>query len=198
MRRLILATLLAFPLPAAAQEMTYARIQTTMGDLDVALEAERAPATTQNFLAYATKGHYDRTLIHRVVPGVLFQGGGYSAQFFERPTGDPVANEASNGLKNERGTLAMARFDDPDSATSQFFVNLVDNPSLDRTGDEWDKDAGYTVFGRIVAGLDVADAIGAVATGPGPDFTPLAAEVPVEDVLILRIDPIEADEVRAE
>ncbi|WP_081871433.1 peptidylprolyl isomerase [Parvularcula oceani] len=187
--------------PAAAQDdqeaAQFARIQTSMGDIDVALEREAAPVTTENFLEYATSGYYDRLIFHRVIPDTLIQGGGFSAQFYERATRDPIVNEASNGLRNERGTIAMARYSDPDSATSQFFVNLRDNPDLDRTGDTYDMDAGYTVFGHVVAGMAVADAIGAVETGPGPAGTGLDAEVPVEPVLILRIDPIAEDEVGA-
>ena len=181
--------------PALAQDLSYARIQTSMGDIDVALEAERAPATTENFLTYAKGGYYDRLAFHRVVPGRLIQGGGYTQRLRPRAARDPIPNEASNGLSNLRGTIAMARLADPDSATSQFYLNLSDNTDLDRTGDAFDFEAGYTVFGRIVAGQDVADAIGAVPTGPGPDHSPFASEVPVEPVLILRIDPIEADEV---
>ena len=196
----LLALLAALPLllaPALAQELTYARIKTSMGDIDLALEAERAPLTTENFLDYATAGFYDRLVFHRVVPDRLIQGGGYNARLYPRATKGPVPNEAANGLKNARGTIAMARQADPDSADSQFFVNLRDNTELDRTGDEFAYQAGYTVFGRVVAGMDVADAIGAVPTGPGPAASPFAAEVPVEPVVILRIDPIEASEVGA-
>ena len=196
----LLALLAALPLllaPALAQELTYARIKTSMGDIDLALEAERAPLTTENFLGYATAGFYDRLVFHRVVPDRLIQGGGYNARLYPRATKGPVPNEASNGLKNVRGTIAMARQADPDSADSQFFVNLRDNTELDRTGDEFAYQAGYTVFGRVVAGMAVADAIGAVPTGPGPAASPFAAEAPVEPVVISRIDPIEASEVGA-
>ena len=196
----LLALLAALPLlvsGALAQELTYARIKTSMGDIDLALEAERAPKTTENFLEYATSGFYDRLVFHRVVPERLIQGGGYNARLYPRATRGPIPNEAANGLKNVRGTIAMARQADPDSADSQFFVNLRDNTSLDRTGDEFAYQAGYTVFGRVVAGMAVADAIGAVATGPGPASSPFAAEVPVTPVVIERIDPIGESEVGA-
>ena len=183
-------------LPAWAQDVIHARIQTSMGDIDVALDAGRAPIGTENFLAYAESGAYDRVIWHRVIPETLIQGGGYNAFYFKRPVRDPIPNEA-NGLRNERGTLAWARLDDPDSADSQFFINLRHNDSLDRTGDRFDYQAGYSVFGRVVAGMAVADAIGGVATGPGPEDSPFAAEVPVEPVLILRVDRIDADEVGA-
>ena len=183
--------------PAAAQEVAHARIQTSMGDIVLELEAERAPETTANFLEYAQDGFYDRLVFHRVVPERLIQGGGYNARYYPRATRGPIPNEASNGLKNERGTIAMARQADPDSADSQFFINLRANPELDRTGDQFDFEAGYTVFGRVIAGMDVVDAIGAVATGPGPDHSPLAAEVPVEPVVITRIDPIPEEEAEA-
>lgn len=183
-------------LPAGAQELAYARIKTNYGDIDLALEAERAPVTTQNFLGYATSGFYDRLIVHRVVRGRLFQGGGYNAQGYPRATKPPIVNEADKGLQNLRGTIAMARQADPDSADSQWFINLADNEELDRSG-ELRAQAGYAVFGRVVAGMDVADAIGGVATGPGPDDSPFAQDYPVEPVVILRVDQIEAAEVGA-
>ena len=194
----ILALCLTFALavPAAAQELSYARIKTSMGDIDLALEAERAPVSTANFLDYATSGFYDRLIVHRVVRDRLFQGGGYNAAGYPRATKDPIVNEADNGLTNARGTIAMARQADPDSADSQWFVNLRDNPELDRSGD-LSTQAGYAVFGRVVAGMDVADAIGAVSTGPGPADSAFAEDFPVEPVVILRIDPIEEAEVGA-
>lgn len=181
----------------SAEDAQFARITTSMGAIDVRLFRDEAPVTTANFLSYATRGHYDRTIFHRVVHGTLIQGGGYNARLYERPTDDPIINEATNGLSNKRGTLAMARFDDPDSARAQFFINLADNTFLDRTGDEWKRDAGYAVFGEVVAGMDVADAIGAVATGEGEGGIYLPAEVPLDPIIILRIDPIGEDSVGA-
>lgn len=185
------------PVDAAVPLVTYARIQTSMGDIDIALLREEAPVTTANFLAYATSGFYDRLVFHRVVEGVLIQGGGYGRTLNPRATQPPIINEATNGLSNLRGTLAMARQAEPDSATSQFFINLADNTFLDRTGDEFKKDAGYAVFARVVSGMDVADAIGAVETGPAEGFVYFEADVPVEPILIRRIDPITEEEVGA-
>lgn len=174
--------------PAAAAE-TYARISTSKGDIIVALDAEKAPATVENFLRYATDGHYDRTLMHRIVAGFVIQGGGYSRAFTERPTRPPVKYEGDNGLKNVRGAIAMARTSDPQSAAAQWYINLRDNPGLDHQVNDLGPKYGYTVFGRVTAGMDVVDAIGAVATGPGGPFD---AEVPVEPVVVNRIDAIPA------
>lgn len=187
-------------LPASTQSTsapatTFARIETSLGNIDVELDRTRAPITTTNFLEYAKTGYYDRLIFHRVIPGVLIQGGGYSASLYTRAARPPIRNEATNGLKNRRGTIAMARFDDPDSATSQFFINLADNPTLDRTGDQYKKDAGYAVFGKVVAGMDIADAIGAVETGARAGGVDLTSDVPVETVFIVRIDEIAASDV---
>ncbi len=173
--------------PVFAAEATYAKIQTSMGDIVVELYADKAPASAANFLQYAKSGHYDRTIFHRVVKGYVIQGGGFSKYFNERSTRDPIAYEGDNGLKNTRGTLAMARGDKPGSAQAQWFINLRDNPKLDHRVTDLGPIYGYAVFGRVVEGMDVADAIGAVATGVGGSFD---AEVPVEQVLILRVDQI--------
>ena len=172
---------------AADDNMRHAKIQTSMGDIVVELYPQTAPATVANFLEYATSGHYDRTLIHRVVKGYVIQGGGYSKLFTERNTRDPIPYEGDKGLKNERGTIAMARGDKPESAEAQWFINLQDNPKLDRRVTDLGPIYGYAVFGRVVEGMDVADAIGMVETGPGGDFD---AEVPVEPILIERVDPV--------
>ncbi|GAB4527122.1 MAG: peptidylprolyl isomerase [Amphiplicatus sp.] len=174
---------------AVAEDAPRARIATGMGDIMVELYPDKAPATVENFLRYAKDGHYDRTLVHRVVSGFVIQGGGYSRLFTERPTRDPIPYEGDNGLKNERGTIAMARTDDPNSAAAQWFINLADNPKLDHRVTDLGPIYGYTVFGRVIEGMDVVDAIGAVPTGPGGPF---AAEVPVEPVIIERVDLIEA------
>ncbi|MGV6821066.1 MAG: peptidylprolyl isomerase [Parvularcula sp.] len=188
----LVTSLLAFAAAPQAEELApYARIQTSLGTIDIELYREDAPVTVENFLTYAADGFYDRLVFHRVVSGTLIQGGGYNDRLYPRATRPPIVNEAANGRKNLRGTIAMARLDDPDSATSQFFINLSDNPFLDRTGDEYKKDAGYTVFGKVVAGMDVADAIGAVATSDAEGYDYFPAEVPVEPVIILRVDPLE-------
>ena len=140
---------------------TLVRITTNFGAFTIELENERAPLTTANFLRYVHEGHYTGTIFHRVVPGFVIQGGGLTADMKQKTTRAPIRNEADNGLKNRRGTLSMARTNDPNSATSQFFVNLVDNAFLDpgRGG------AGYAVFGCVTEGMDVVDKIAAVKTG---------------------------------
>ncbi|PQA87807.1 peptidylprolyl isomerase [Hyphococcus luteus] len=173
---------------AQDETATHAKIQTSKGDIVVELYPEKAPKTVANFLRYATEGKYDRTIFHRVVKGFVIQGGGFSRLLTERGKYDPIPYEGDNGLKNKRGTLAMARSDDPDSAQAQWFINLRDNPKLDHDVTEIGPIYGYTVFGRVVEGMDVADAIGQVETGPKGVFD---AEVPVEPVFIERVDPIE-------
>ena len=178
----------------SGDEIVYARIQTSEGDIDLALNKTKAPITVENFFAYAEKGYYDRTIFHRVVPGTLVQGGGYTERFLGRPTEDPIENEATNGLDNERGTIALARHTDPHSATNQWFINLKHNKNLDHENEELMMNWGYAVFGRVVDGMEVADAIGSVETSEGGPFD---AEVPVEPITITRVDRIEADEVGA-
>jgi peptidyl-prolyl cis-trans isomerase A (cyclophilin A) len=136
-------------------------IQTSKGTFKVELEAERAPLTVKNFLAYADEGFYDGTIFHRVIDGFMIQGGGFAGDMTQKPTKAPIKNEASSGLLNKRGTLAMARTSVVDSATAQFFVNVADNDFLNHGS----RDFGYAVFGRVVEGMDVVDAIAKVATG---------------------------------
>ena len=178
----------------AEEAPLYANIQTSKGNIVVELDAQAAPQTVDNFLEYAKSGHYDRTIFHRIVNGFVIQGGGYSQYFNERPTRDPVPYEGDNGLKNVRGTIAMARGDNRNSAQAQWYVNLRDNPDLDHKEFEGLPVYGYAVFGRVVEGMDVADAIGAVETGPGGPFD---AEVPFEPIFILRVDPIDWEEAVA-
>jgi peptidyl-prolyl cis-trans isomerase A (cyclophilin A) len=137
------------------------RFETTLGNFTVELFEKEAPISSRNFLEYADSGHFDGTVFHRVIPGFVIQGGGLTSDMSQKPTQPPIRNEAENGLKNRRGTLSMARTNDPHSATSQFFVNLVDNAFLDpgRGG------AGYAVFGCVTEGMDVVDKIAAVKTG---------------------------------
>lgn len=152
------------------------RFETSHGDFSVEVDEESAPISAQNFLRYVDEGYYDGTIFHRVIPGFMVQGGGFTADMEHKPGHAPIQNEANNGLKNQRGSLAMARTNDLHSATSQFFVNLVDNGFLDhRTGN-----FGYAVFGRVVGGIDVIDKIAKVKTGrrQGHD------DVPAESVLI--------------
>ncbi|HWN07446.1 MAG TPA: peptidylprolyl isomerase [Steroidobacteraceae bacterium] len=152
------------------------RFETSHGDFSVEVDEESAPVSAQNFLRYVDEGYYDGTIFHRVIPGFMVQGGGFAADMEQKPGHAPIQNEADNGLKNLRGSLAMARTNDLHSATSQFFVNLVDNGFLDhRTGN-----FGYAVFGRVVGGIDVIDKIAKVKTGRrhGHD------DVPAEPVLV--------------
>jgi peptidyl-prolyl cis-trans isomerase A (cyclophilin A) len=136
-------------------------VQTSKGTFKVELETERAPLTVQNFLAYADDGFFDGTIFHRVIDGFMIQGGGFAPDMTQKPTKAPIKNEASNGLLNKRGTLAMARTSVVDSATAQFFINLADNDFLNHGS----RDFGYAVFGRVVEGMDVVDAIAKVTTG---------------------------------
>ncbi|MGY2230851.1 peptidylprolyl isomerase [Pseudomonas tolaasii] len=137
--------------PAKAQHVL---ITTTNGDIEIELDPAKAPISTKNFLAYVDKGFYTNTIFHRVIPGFMVQGGGFTAQMSQKPTDAPIKNEASNGLHNVRGTLSMARTNDPNSATSQFFINVADNAFLDPG-----RDAGYAVFAKVVKGMDVVDII---------------------------------------
>ena len=139
-------------------------LHTTQGDITLELDAESAPRTVENFLAYALDGFYDGTIFHRVIDGFMIQGGGFTADMEQKETADPIENEADNGLRNLAGTIAMARTQDPHSATAQFFINIADNEFLDHrapTVQGW----GYAVFGKVVEGMDVVDRIRAVATG---------------------------------
>lgn len=139
------------------------KMQTTLGEMTIELNAEAAPITVKNFLDYVKDGFYEGTIFHRVISGFMIQGGGMTRQMKEKPNHDPIVNEAANGLKNLRGTLAMARTADPDSATSQFFINHKDNEFLDYKGPQRDR-IGYAVFGKVTEGLDVLDKIAAVKT----------------------------------
>jgi peptidyl-prolyl cis-trans isomerase B (cyclophilin B) len=153
------------------------RLKTNHGDIVIELDAEKAPATCANFEQYVRDGHFDGTLFHRVIDGFMIQGGGMTADFTPKPTRDPIQNEAKNGLKNTVGTVAMARTNQPHSATSQFFINVSNNGFLDYPGqDGW----GYCVFGRVVEGMDVVNKIKGVRTGSRHGHQ----DVPVEDVII--------------
>jgi peptidyl-prolyl cis-trans isomerase B (cyclophilin B) len=155
-------------------------IKTNKGDITIELFEEAAPLTVANFLAYVDKGHYSDTIFHRVIPGFMIQGGGFDASMSQKPTDAPIKNEATNRLANERGTLAMARTSEVDSATSQFFINLVDNAFLNHSAPN-PRGYGYCVFGRVTDGMDVVDEIARVRTGrSGPH-----SDVPTETITIL-------------
>lgn len=152
-------------------------IKTTAGDIVVELNAEKAPKTVENFLRYVDDHFYDGTIFHRVIDGFMIQGGGFTPDFVQKSTRSPIVLEANNGLKNDRGTIAMARTMVPNSATSQFFINVRDNASLNAKG----SNDGYAVFGKVVDGMDVVDKIRAVQTGrKGPH-----SDVPVETIEII-------------
>ena len=163
------------------------RIQTNLGDIVVELNKEKAPQTVANFLSYVNDGFYNGTVFHRVIDGFMIQGGGFTEDLQQKATKSPIQNEADNGLKNDRGTLAMARTSDPDSATSQFFINHVDNKPLDFDGPYA---PGYAVFGKVIKGMEVVDAIAAIPTkAVGPH-----ANVPVEAVVIESVKVMEKAE----
>jgi len=165
-----------------------AHIKTSLGEFDVALDAAHAPRTVDNFIRYAKGGHFDGTLIYRVVPAFVLQMGSYDKSFNARPTKAPIPLETSGGLKNLRGTLSMARSDDPASATAEFFINLSDNDSLDPKDGAAPNTTGYAVFGKVVEGMSVIDQIAKVplngGKGPFPDADP-ALPVVIESVTIV-------------
>jgi len=182
----LVAALAAQPSPAspsshlqpAAKSMPHpvVTIQTNLGAVDVELFADKAPKTVENFLAYVKAGHYDGTIFHRVIAGFMVQGGGFDKEMNKKPTRAPVVNEAQNGLQNSIGTIAMARTNDPDSATCQFFINVKDNDMLNRsTGNP-----GYTVFGKVIAGLDVVKKLEAAPTSTQNGMK----DVPVKQLVI--------------
>lgn len=162
MKRLVLAAcslLLAGNLLAA--ENPRVLLNTSMGEIELELEAEKAPVSVENFLGYVERGFYDGTVFHRVIPGFMVQGGGFDEGLSQKPTRDPIKNEADNGLHNVRGTVAMARTQNVNSATSQFFINHRDNDFLDHGS----RDFGYAVFAKVVRGMDVVDQMAQVPTG---------------------------------
>ncbi len=181
------------PAPAAATaKASKVRLKTNKGDILIELNAEKAPITVANFLGYVEKKHYDGTVFHRVIDGFMIQGGGFALEgkdLVEKETGKGITNEGKNGLKNERGTIAMARTNDPDSATSQFFINVGDNEMLN-----YPSNGGYAVFGKVVEGMNVVDQIKSTATGTttltmrhpmtGQKIQAPATDVPTENIVI--------------
>ena len=162
------------------------KLQTTLGDIVIQLNAEKAPISTKNFLTYAKEGFYDGTIFHRVIPDFMAQGGGFTTDFKQKTPHAPITNEANNGLKNKRGTVAMARTPDPDSATSQFFINYKDTAFLDYTSSTpngW----GYAVFGEVIEGMDVVDKMAKTPTGSRGGHQ----DVPKTDIMIEKAEVIE-------
>lgn len=169
---------------AVAAEPVKIVLQTSEGRIMLRLDPDKAPETVQNFLDYVEAGHYAGTIFHRVIPGFMIQGGGFTAGFQQKPTRSPVRNEADNGLKNRRGTIAMARTMDPQSATAQFFINVADNDFLNFQNPT-PRGYGYAVFGEVVEGMEVVDRIVAIPTGPAGPFP---SDVPRTTVLIEKVE----------
>ena len=192
---LLSVTVGLMPLTGMAQEnnpdkkgadMVIVTMETTKGDITLELDAGKAPETVANFVAYAKAGHYDGTIFHRVIPGFMIQGGGFTADMKQKDTNPPIRNEADNGLKNSTGTIAMARTSDPHSATAQFFINVKDNTFLDYkspTPQGW----GYAVFGKVTDGMDTVTAIEKVATGSKHGHQ----DVPLTEVVINKVTVVE-------
>jgi len=188
MRRYLMATMAAFlpiffaPSAEAAPQRPQVIMETSKGKIVLELDPAKAPKTVENFISYVKGGSYDGTIFHRVIKGFMIQGGGFDSSMAGKPTKAPIQNEADNGLKNDRGTIAMARTNDPHSATAQFFINLVNNEFLNHKAKNpqgW----GYAVFGKVTEGLDVVDSIANVKTGSKGPF----ADVPAEPIVIQKV-----------
>ena len=175
---LVCSLVVSAPVPKGAAKSNTVVLDTSHGVIEIELDPDKAPVTVKNFLAYVDDGFYDGLTFRRVIKNFMIQGGGYDADMKEKKGRDPIPNEAENGLSNARGTISMARTSKPDSATSQFFINTVDNKRLDR--DPKANQDGYCVFGKVTKGLDVVAAIAGVKTGPKGRLT----DVPVEPVTI--------------
>jgi cyclophilin family peptidyl-prolyl cis-trans isomerase len=187
MKQLWIGVLLASLVSVQAVAAERVKIVTTFGDIELELDRDRAPATVANFLRYARQGAYDGTIFHRVIARFMIQGGGFDAQMHKRAAGAPIRNEADNGLRNESGTIAMARTSDPHSATNQFFINTANNSFLNHSGNT-PRGWGYTVFGRVVRGMSVVRRIEAVPTGSRNGMR----DVPLEPVVIQRVEVLAA------
>lgn len=181
MKKLIVAlTVGLFITALQAQELPLypkVKFKTNRGDIVLKLDTARAPITVYNFLQYVKSGHYDGTIFHRVIPGFMIQGGAITTDYSEKESGSPIPNESGNGLSNQPGTIAMARTNLPHTATSQFFINVADNNKLDPKPSRW----GYAVFGTVIEGMKVVDAVVAIPTGPGGPFP---TDVPQTMVII--------------
>lgn len=189
MRHILAAVFLLSPLWAAAQESETTEnptviLHTNHGAITIELFESEAPKSVENFLQYARDGHYDGTIFHRVIDNFMIQGGGFDTEFNQKPTRDPIENEADNGLDNEKGTLAMARTGDPHSATAQFFINVSDNEFLNHRSKHSGQTWGYAVFGRVVDGMEVVDDIKSVET----TSKGMHQDVPAEPVILERVE----------
>lgn len=189
MKKIIFA-LMCMTLSAAAfaADKTIVRMETTMGTIELELYPDKAPKTVANFLRYTSEGFFNGTIYHRVIKGFMIQGGGFTKNYDRKPVHEQIPNEAFNGLKNNRGTIAMARTGMPHSATSQFFINTANNRSLNftrKSRNGW----GYTVFGKVIKGMSVVDRIEGVKTGPGGDFR---GDVPQVQVVIKKMQLVKS------
>jgi cyclophilin family peptidyl-prolyl cis-trans isomerase len=183
----VLLACISFPHTLAAQGNPGAIIHTSMGDIQLELYRDKAPVSVENFINYTNSGFYDGTIFHRVISHFMIQGGGFTPDMQKKTSGEPIQNEAANGLSNKRGTLAMARTNDPHSATAQFFINVQDNRNLDYTSGRSSREWGYAVFARVTSGMEVVDEIRYVETTSQPPFS----DVPVEPVVIESIEIID-------
>ncbi|PHV10079.1 peptidylprolyl isomerase [Chitinimonas sp. BJB300] len=185
MKRLFFSLLLIAFAPLAHAANPHVLFTTNQGNVEIELFADKAPKSVENFLGYVNKGHYNGTIFHRVIAGFVAQGGGYSADMQEKPTGKPIQNEANNGLMNSPGTLAMARTNDPHSASAQFYINLRDNAALnyrESTPRGW----GYAVFGKVVKGMDVVEKMADQPTGVVNGMP----DVPLKPIIIMSAKPL--------
>ena len=192
--RLLTAFLFLFSATAfaATPKVTQVEMKTNFGNITLELYPDKAPRTVENFLRYVKEGHFKGTVFHRVIPGFMIQGGGFDKTLKQKPTKQPIENEAANGLKNEIGTIAMARTSDPHSASAQFFINVADNVPLNHTSPT-PRGYGYAVFGKITKGMDIVNKIAAVPTGNRGGHQ----NVPVEDVVIEEVKLIATAEPAA-
>lgn len=189
MKKIILMALLTLTSGQIFAQNTLIKMQTSEGDIFLELYNDKAPNTVANFLSYANEGFYNGTIFHRVISTFMIQGGGFTEDLERKPTKDPIANEANNGLKNLRGTIAMARLPDPHSATAQFFINVQDNAALNFTGDQNTNTWGYAVFGQVVQGMDVVDEI---RFAPTAGKMPFRKDVPIENIVIKSVEVVES------
>jgi peptidyl-prolyl cis-trans isomerase A (cyclophilin A)/peptidyl-prolyl cis-trans isomerase B (cyclophilin B) len=186
----LLAALSFLLFSAACAAHPQVEIKTNLGSILLELYPDKAPKTVQNFLSYVKDGYYTGTVFHRVIPGFMIQGGGFGETYKQKPTRPPIENEAANGLRNETGTISMARTSDPHSASAQFFINVADNASLNHTA-RTTQGYGYTVFGKVVKGMEVVNRIAQAPTGPAGPFQGDVPKVPVviEKIKLIAAEP---------
>jgi len=189
MKKIISIIILFYVNQSCLQAATIIEISTTIGDFQIELNPEKAPKTVANFLNYIEIGYYNGLIFHRVIDDFIIQSGGYDANFMIKDTMSPIRNEATNGLENNKGTITMARMADPHSADSQFFINLGNNTTLNHRARTF-SDYGYTVFGKIISGMDIADAIGDVETTEVDGYE----DVPVDPVIINKVKILSRDD----